>query len=373
MKLGLVLPARVRNPSREMGRYWVPIMDALEGAGVHVRLTQPHVSIVQLPGAAQPIATVTGPLFLRELLRERPDAVLTSEFGTHSLWTAVAGRLLRTPVLVFHEHAERSDARPGALRLAYRKVLLRLAHGAVANTPAARGDLEDALGVSPARIADVALLVPPERDALCRVQPDLPDAAERPVFLFAGRLVRQKNVGALLAAAETLWREGLGFTLWIAGEGEERATLQTKVARSGLDRHVLFLGQVDYPSIGFLLGACDVFVMPSLRDYRSVAVLEAMRFGKPVIDSAGDGNAGDPVRDGVNGLVVDPGNVESIARAMRVFIANPGQIRSMGRAAAAAVEELTPSRAATALRGLLEQLLSEQRRQQLKGGPVEAV
>jgi glycosyltransferase involved in cell wall biosynthesis len=364
MRLGLVLPARVRNQPRALNRYWLPILDALGQAGVDVCLTQPKISLVYLPGASRrrpPLLTLAGPLFLRELRHSRPDAVLTMEFGAHSLWAALAGRLWRTPVLVFHEHEGRVGSRLSAARAGYRKLLLHLARGAVANTDGARRDLEDVLGVAPERIVDVPLLVAPEREALSRVPRDLPDIGARPVFLFAGRLAPGKNVAALVAAAELLHRDGLRFALWIAGDGEERGALERLVGHSGLRDRISFLGPVDYGSVGFVLAASDVFVMPTLYDYRSVAVLEAMRFGKPVIDSAGDGNAGDVVRDGVNGIVVDPRDVGAIADAMRVFIAEPGRIAALGAAAAAAVDELTPTRAAAALRGALDELLRDRR------------
>jgi glycosyltransferase involved in cell wall biosynthesis len=190
---------------------------------------------------------------------------------------------------------------------------------------------------------------------------DLPASGARPIFLFVGRLTAQKNVTALIAAAELLCREGLRFTLWIAGEGEERAALADMAERGDLREQISFLGPIDYASVGFVLAACDVFVMPTLYDYRSVAVLEAMRFGKPIIDSASDGNSRDLVRDGVNGIVVDPRDVQAIARAMRAFVSDPGRLAAMAEAAAATVEELTPRRAAIALRGALEEILGHAR------------
>jgi hypothetical protein len=58
----------------------------------------------------------------------RPDVVLTTE-SANPLWTVLGGGLLRTPVLIFHEHRGRGKSGIGAPELAYRRLLLRLAHG----------------------------------------------------------------------------------------------------------------------------------------------------------------------------------------------------------------------------------------------------
>ena len=64
-----------------------------------------------------------------------------------------------------------------------------------------------------------------------------------------------------------------------------------------------FFRHVPYEGIGHLYAECDVFVMPTLSDYRSVSVLEAMRFGRALIVSRRDGNAGETARHGDNAFL----------------------------------------------------------------------
>lgn len=66
-----------------------------------------------------------------------------------------------------------------------------------------------------------------------------------------------------------------------------------------------FLGQIPEDAIGSIYGVADAFVMLSFRDYRSVATLEALRFGKMVITSSQDGNSTDLIRHEETGLVFD--------------------------------------------------------------------
>jgi glycosyltransferase involved in cell wall biosynthesis len=107
--------------------------------------------------------------------------------------------------------------------------------------------------------------------------------------------------------------------------------LERFVESTGLTDVVTFLGDVSYRSVGHVYEASDVFVMPTFADVISVAVLEAIRFAKPVIGSKLGGFAGYVVLDGVNGFLFDPTNVEELARHMRAFIDDPLLVRSMGR------------------------------------------
>jgi glycosyltransferase involved in cell wall biosynthesis len=158
--------------------------------------------------------------------------------------------------------------------------------------------------------------------------------ADEHVLLALSALVHRKGLDVLLEALALLAADGLPATLWIAGDGPERATLAAHAARLGLDRHVQFLGQrQDGPD---LLAACDVFVMPSRREGLGVAALEAMAAGRPVVCSAVGGLTFSVV-DGRTGLLVPPDDPRALAAAIarllrddalrhRLGAAGPGRI-----------------------------------------------
>ncbi len=145
---------------------------------------------------------------------------------------------------------------------------------------------------------------------------ELNDPSSRPLFLCVAELIPRKNVSTLLQAASLVKAKGERFSLWIVGEGAEGAALRSSVSTSGLDDTVSFLGAIEYDRIGWVYDKADVFVMPSLIDYLSVAVLEAMRFGKPIVDSMFDGAVGDAVLPGKNGLAFDPRSPKELSECM---------------------------------------------------------
>jgi len=179
-------------------------------------------------------------------------------------------------------------------------------------------------------VRQIPLMSPPSREALCQLPLTVDEPPARPLFLFVGRLEPAKNPEALLDAARLLGARGRTFSVWMVGDGPDRPRLEATCRRFGLDV-VRFLGPVPYTAIGWLYQACDALVMPTFSDYRSVAVLEAMRFGKPVIDSRLDGNAGETVRHGINGFVFDPHDAEELAGHMAALTDDPQLRERMGR------------------------------------------
>ena len=101
------------------------------------------------------------------------------------------------------------------------------------------------------------------------------------MFLFVGRLVKRKNVHGLIEAAMALRDRGHAFELWIVGDGPERPSLEELAGSLIADGVTRFFGLSRPSEVGRFYEAADVFVMPTLGDYRSVAVLEALRFGMP--------------------------------------------------------------------------------------------
>ncbi len=101
------------------------------------------------------------------------------------------------------------------------------------------------------------------------------------VFLALGRMKTQKNYPFLLERiAETP-----GALLVIGGDGELRPSIEAKIADLGIGDRVRLLGNVDREGVRTLYAAADVFVMSSLYEGQSNAVLEAMNAGVPMIVS----------------------------------------------------------------------------------------
>lgn len=360
LTLALVLTPLGRNSSSLVNFYWTPLLEAWKSAGIALTVHQPARPVASFKAernarrrAARRLPLVS-PSFVISLIRARPKFVLATEYGPHTLLALATARLIRAKGLIFKEHSDCAGL--SSRRLLYRKLLTCLAHGTIANTDAARHDVISFLGSGPDRVYRVTMLVPPTTDQL-KQGPKTPlSSASRPVFLFVGRLIESKNVRALVDASSILTRDNHNFSVRIVGEGPELVPLAQIVQELDLTDIVTFQGPVGYDSVGYLYEASDVFVMPTLNDYRSVSVLEAMRFGLPVIDSSCDGNSGDSVRDGVNGYVFEPDDTHRLVWAMRQFIENRDLIHTMGARSAEFMSAQTPSSAAEALKAVLMEM-----------------
>jgi glycosyltransferase involved in cell wall biosynthesis len=126
--------------------------------------------------------------------------------------------------------------------------------------------------------------------------------------LAAAKLSPRKRIGDLVAAAR-----GLKAILLIAGEGEQRAALETQAARSGVDAR--FLGFVNIDALPALYAAADVFAHPAEREPYGMVAVEAAILGLPLIvaDDMGAVGPNAIARPGVNALAFRAGDVAALA------------------------------------------------------------
>ncbi|HUP64540.1 MAG TPA: glycosyltransferase family 4 protein [Thermoanaerobaculia bacterium] len=232
-----------------------------------------------------------------------------------------------------------------AYRAAYRATLPFCDHiVAVSGDIAARLRQRD--GVPAAKITVIRNWAPlmPARCAASVLRRKYGIADGEPLVGVIGRLDRQKGQAILLEA----WRElprGQGVLL-LLGEGTLKESLRRQAEHFGIDTEIRFCGLVE--DVGSYLEAIDVFVLPSLYEGLPLALLEAMSHGLPVIasDLAGIREA---VRDGVEGLLVEPGDAVSLAAALERTLGDPALRRRLGAAARRRYEEeFTPEIVLTA-------------------------
>jgi phosphatidylinositol alpha-1,6-mannosyltransferase len=139
-------------------------------------------------------------------------------------------------------------------------------------------------------------------------------------------------------------REAVPGVLYaVAGDGEERATLEELAGQSGLREHVQFLGEVDDDRLVRCYQQCDLFVLPNRQVGRDIegfgmVLLEAQACGKPVIAGASGGTA-ETMRIPETGLVVPCDGPGELAAAVVALLDDPGRRARMGAAARAWVVE----------------------------------
>ena len=154
--------------------------------------------------------------------------------------------------------------------------------------------------------------------------------------MYVGRVDREKRLDVLLDAVAQLVRKD--FQLAIVGTGRYDEEIHERARQLGLlsEGHVVFTGRVSGDALPSLLNAADFFAMPSEAELQSIATLEAMATGLPVL--AADATAlPELVENGVNGFLFMSGNVEDAARRIAQLADTPGAWPNMGRASRAKV------------------------------------
>lgn len=123
------------------------------------------------------------------------------------------------------------------------------------------------------------------------------------VFAYVGRLTKIKGVDFLLESFRCTVRRRSNSLLVIAGEGEEEQSLKKRATDLDVDKKVRFLGRVPHHEVPFVIGAADVCVIGSLAEGFSLAMIEQVACGRPVVTSDVSG-ARDLIKNGVNGFIV---------------------------------------------------------------------
>nr|WP_031158773.1 glycosyltransferase [Streptosporangium roseum] len=158
----------------------------------------------------------------------------------------------------------------------------------------------------------------------------LPD---RDTVLFVGRLDEEKRLNELVRALPYILN-GTDAQLALVGTGGQRAALERLAARIGVGDRVFFLGFVPDEALPQAYAAADVFAMPGVAELQSIATLEAMATGLPVV--AADAMAlPHLVRPGENGRLFRPGDVQGLARHLNDLLCSPGLRGAMGAASRA--------------------------------------
>jgi glycosyltransferase involved in cell wall biosynthesis len=258
---------------------------------------------------------------------------------------ALLVRTLRGTPFVATAHASgavgdvASLARQGPVGRARLLALRRLAAAFVAVSDPIRDELAGA-GVPGERIrsipngVDTRRFSPPASDAERRRLRRALALPPVPVVVYSGRLAPEKGVDLLVDAWAHARRLGVLGTLCLVGEGPERPALERRARDLGVLGAVRFAGTAG--DVLPWLHAADAFVLPSRQEGTSVALLEAMACGVPVVATDVGGTR---AAAGEAALLVPPDEPAPLAEALRSVLEAPEQARALGRAGRARATE----------------------------------
>jgi glycosyltransferase involved in cell wall biosynthesis len=255
---------------------------------------------------------------------------LHAHFGTNAAEVALLVHALGGPPYSFTVHGPEEFDRPAALHLAGK---VRRAAFVVAISSYGRSQLYRWL-----RHADW----PKVEVVHCGIDNDFHDfvsgmAPQAHRLVCVGRLCEQKGQLLLIEALAQLVRDGIEAQLVLAGDGEMRGQIESRVRSLGLEQHVRITGWISGAEVRDEILAARALVLPSFAEGLPVVIMEAMALRRPVISTF---VAGIPelVRDGEDGWLVPAGDVDGLAIAIRRCLAStPAELAAKGDAARARV------------------------------------
>jgi glycosyltransferase involved in cell wall biosynthesis len=304
-----------------------------------------------LPPGVRHAATVR---LLASLARRADVVYTTGMLGRSSLGSLLGGtpfvtKLTADPAYerarrwgIAHGSLEEFQRSPGTASLplrVHRDLDVRRAAHVV--TPSAYlRELALGWGVRPDRVTLLPNPAPPIPDLPPREELRERLQIEGPTLAFAGRLTAQKSLGVGIEAARRA-----GVSLLVAGDGPDREALE----RLGYGR---FLGPLPRQGVLELFRAADASLLSSAWENFPHTVVEALAVGTPVIATR-TGGVAEVLADGVNGLVVEPGDVDALAAAIERFFSEEGLAGRLAAAASPSVDDYAPDRVYSRLERIL--------------------
>jgi glycosyltransferase involved in cell wall biosynthesis len=145
---------------------------------------------------------------------------------------------------------------------------------------------------------------------------------KKPLFLFVGRLVAEKNLDELIDATQILRQNGYQFKLGFAGEGPYGKTLKKTFPND------LFFDFINGEELSKVYASSDLFVFPSTTETFGNVVLEAFASGLPVVGAKKGGSA-DLIQHHKNGLLAEPFDGKDLARQIEWILNNPPKTKNL--------------------------------------------
>jgi len=147
------------------------------------------------------------------------------------------------------------------------------------------------------------------------VRPKLGLPLKAPIYIYVGRLTAVKGVPLILSAFQLVRRARPEAVLLIAGDGEERTRLTKLAHRLGIAESVRFLGMLLPERLAPYIAAADAGLFASYDEGFSVAMIEELACGRPIISTDVSG-AHDLITEGRNGFILPDRSAEAYARRM---------------------------------------------------------
>lgn len=143
-----------------------------------------------------------------------------------------------------------------------------------------------------------------------------------PVIGTMGRFVAKKGFDVYIDALQIIKNRGIPFKAVLGGDGAEGESLKNRAEAASLTEQLTFPGWVQDKKAFYT--SIDIFCLPSLHEPFGIVLLEAFKFGTPVIATDSEGPR-DIITPNYDALIVEKGNAEQLANALEILIKDQAQ------------------------------------------------
>jgi glycosyltransferase involved in cell wall biosynthesis len=299
------------------------------GGAAASKLTDLGVEVICLNEVTR-IPSLTALKALYQIFRREQPVIVHTHGAEANFHGLLAAFLARVPVRVGEEIG--IPAHSNVAKFIFRQIY-RMAHRVIGVSNVVVDWLLACREVSQKRVACLysPVLLPAVRHGM------RDDAAGRTFRVcYVGRLESVKNPLVLLDSAKNLIVRGVPVECWIVGDGSLRKEIEDRIASLGISQQVQLFGFQPDPSK--FIRQCDVYVQPSLSEGFSLALIEAMGCGVPVIVTR-VGGAPEVVEQGVTGWLLDDPSACALTTALHeAWLLGEQKLFNMGLNARHAVE-----------------------------------
>jgi GalNAc-alpha-(1->4)-GalNAc-alpha-(1->3)-diNAcBac-PP-undecaprenol alpha-1,4-N-acetyl-D-galactosaminyltransferase len=265
----------------------------------------------------------------------QPDVVI-SFLDFTNIVTALATRGMGIPLIV-SERANPDHVPIGAIWNVLRRITYPFAEALVCQTKAMVPLVQKGI-----KIPGWAIPNPVELPVGFTATKKPSVGQSRPTLVGMGRLVHQKGFDLLLEAFARVANRNPEWSLTIIGTGPLQKQLEEQAGALGLSDRVTFAGLLLDPFP--VLSRADLFVFSSRFEGFGNALTEAMACGLPAISFDCPAGPGEIIRDGVDGILVPPENVEALAAAMDELMADKARRQHLAQRAPEVLARFSPER-----------------------------
>jgi glycosyltransferase involved in cell wall biosynthesis len=301
----------------------------------HEAKTLPNVNVFQVPSMVRQIHPIKDGYTLWKLtalLKRLQPTIVHTHSSKAGILGRLAARLAKVPIVIHsihgfgftpHQHPLRRQVLVSAERLASRWTTRFFA---VSEANRQQGILRRLFSADKCVVirsgVDLEALSSTQVD-VSRKKRELGLDPVRPVVGTIGPFKRQKAPLDFVRMASRVARARPDVQFVMVGDGELRSEVETELRGCGLVSSVHLLGW--RRDVAEILRCLDVFALTSLWEGLPRVYLEALASGVPIVGTRVDG-ADEVIRDGVNGYLLKPGDVDGLSVRVLQILSNPGEL-----------------------------------------------